>query len=305
MKLHPYHAFLSLIFLMTILLSCKSSGIGTSATSDFNATDEISQQVGDAAASIDEMGGSTGSLAYLLLPTEREIKRYFGEEKKFLDFFISPAFAAGCRTAATFSDCSDNVRVRTFDNCTVGAARFDGTVTLTFDDLAVNDTCRMTADGHSITRAPDFTITGRSGGTFTVSKTGTDGQKLTKAGEGFLFTNDGIRRVFKNAANETVSDITTEIPDDDPILVVGDVRADRIMIDGTLRVTNNLTEEACEYTPTDVTYDADCNCPVSGSWSGTCGEDESSIEITGCGTATITRDNESKSVTFDRCYQTN
>ena len=81
MKLHPYHAFLSLVFLMTILLSCKESGVSTSST--FSATDEISQQVGDAAASIDEMGGSTGSLAYLLLPTEREIKRYFGEERKF------------------------------------------------------------------------------------------------------------------------------------------------------------------------------------------------------------------------------
>jgi hypothetical protein len=109
------------------------------------------------------------------------------------------ANATSCRLANTFGTCTNNVITRTFGDCTVGGATFSGTVTLTFDDAASNSTCQMTTAGHSITRVPAFTVTGRRGATLTVSKTGTVGQKITKgSGSTFTFTNDGNPTRFYN-----------------------------------------------------------------------------------------------------------
>jgi hypothetical protein len=280
---------------VTVLPSC-----GTASDNE-----EIGQQVGDAMASLDESGGSSGSLA--MLPVEGFRKTF----KRLSNSDVSPAWyenlleseatATACRLATTFGTCTANVITRTFGDCTVGAATFSGTVTLTFNDATSDGTCQMTTASHSITRVPAFSVTGRRGATLTVSKTGTIGQKITKgAGATFTFTNDGIRRVFTSAAGATLFDFTTATTAD--ITVTGTSRANRTMDGGTLRVTNNLTNGTCDYSPTDVTWTAACNCATSGSWSGTCSDGKTTnLAITGCGTATLTVGSESESITFDRC----
>lgn len=300
MKLNQAILLISLFFISTgILISC---GIGTSSSS-LNSDDELGQQVGDSLSSIDEMGGSGGSFSnYILNP--KFIEKHFGTQDRLLDYLIPPVFAATCRESASFSSCSNNQITRTFDECTIGSATFNGEIVLSFDDAATDDTCRMTTNGHSISRNPDFSITGRFGGTFTVNKTGTVGQQITKTAQGFEFTNDGIRRRFTNAEDEVVFDFTTQTTA--AIGITGANRANRVLDGGTLRVTNNKTDVTCDLTPENVTYESGCNCAVSGEWTGTCSnDDEVSIEITGCGTASLTKGASSRSVEFDRCYSVN
>ncbi len=272
---------------------------------DGSATDisESGQQIGDAMASVDEAGGSSGSLA-ILESTRRVYARLSPGDLRdsWIQSSLFPnAFAASCSGASTFGSCTSNVITRTLGSCTVGLATFNGTVTLTFVDAASDSTCQMTSSGHSVTRVPSFTVTGRRGATLTVSKTGTSGQVITKgSGSSFTFTNDGIRRVFTKDGS-TLFDFTTQTTSG--ITVTGTSRASRTMSGGNLRVTNNLTSVTCDYVPTGVTWVSTCNCPTSGSWSGSCSDGKTtSLAITGCGAGTLTVGSDTEAFTFDRCY---
>ncbi|MCC7441393.1 MAG: hypothetical protein IT285_07160 [Bdellovibrionales bacterium] len=276
---------------------------------------EVAQQVGDVMASIDESGGSSGSISWAdpaatgegraalrlyarLAPSELRVAWWEGA-------LVPEAVAASCATAATFGACSGTSITRTFGGCTIGRGTFTGNVDLTWAGTGVVG-CALNQIGNTLTREPDFTVTGRRGATLTVAKIGTNGQVLTWAsGAGasrvFSFSNDGIRRVF-TAGGETLFDFTTETTSD--ITVTGTSRSSRVVSGGTLRVTDNLEGTSCDYTPTAVTWSASCNCPVSGSWAGDCDGEESELEITGCGEATLTIGAESEDLTFDRCYST-
>lgn len=289
--------FVSVLAIFTVfVVSCGSSA----------DNEEIGQQVGDVMASVDESGGSTGSLAAI---SPEHLRRTYLRHSPldvspawYESLFASEAVATTCKASSTFGSCTSNVITRTFGECTVLTATFDGTVTLTFDDAAVNGTCQMTAQGHSVTRVPDFTVTGRRGATLTVSKSGTIGQRITKgatAGE-FAFSNDGIRRVFTNASGSTVFDFTTATTE--AITVTGTTRASRTLDGGSLRVTDNVSNSTCDFAPNDVTWDGTCNCAISGSWTGSCSDGNTvSLELNGCGTARLTKGDVAQDVTFDRC----
>jgi hypothetical protein len=267
---------------------------------------ETGQQIGDVMASIDESGGSGGGFA-LLDASRRTYARLAPPELHgggWASFLLPAAEATSCALASTFSSCASNVITRTFDGCTVGGATFNGTVTLTFADATVDNTCLPAAVGHSITRVPNFTVTGRRGATLEVTKTASAGQVITVVnGTTFTFTNDGIRRVFTTGSGTSLFDFTTKTTSG--ITVTGVARAGRTLSGGTLRVTNNLTGVSCDYSPTNVSWTSTCNCPTSGSWSGSCSDGKTtSLNITGCGAASITVGSETDSVTFDRCYGT-
>ncbi|MFH1263863.1 MAG: hypothetical protein V1495_10545 [Pseudomonadota bacterium] len=283
--------------------SCRgdeSSGSGgTPNVATIN--DELGQQVGDTMASVDESGGSSGNLARAV---RRTFDRWAPSELRPSPFsyLLPEAFAASCASLTTFSSCVNNVITRTFDDCTLGRGTFSGTITLTFVDDAVDDTCRMTAEGHSIARDPEFAVTGLRGATLTVAKTGAVGQKVTRSATAgtFAFSNDGIRRTFKSPAGTTLFDFSTQTVD--PITLTGTSRLNRTLNGGTLRVTNELTGVSCDMVPTNVTYAATCNCAVSGTWEGNCTDGEiAKVEITGCGEATLTKDDRVQTVDFDRC----
>ena len=297
---------MKILFLMTILAlqSC-----GSSSTTD--TTEETGQQVGDVMASVDEGGGSTGGTFAFLGIDPKSAQRTFARlspsdvEPTWMEKISAPfqpvtnAYAGSCSTDATFSTCSSNVMTRTFSGCTIGYATVTGTVALTFVDAAVDSTCSLASAGHTVTRVPAFTITGRRGATLTVSKTGTNGQVITKgSGSTFTFSNDGIRRVFTGAST---LDFTTKTTSD--ITITGTSRSGRTMSGGNIRVTNNTSGVYCDFVPSNVTWGATCNCATSGSWAGTCSDGKtSSLSITGCGTGTITIGSSSTSVTLDRCY---
>lgn len=282
--------------------ACTNSG-SSIVLSDTN--DETAQQIGDAMASIDEAGGSNGQLAQNST-IEKTFQRLSPQDLSppFWNRFLIPsALASSCSVAGTFGSCSSNEIVRTFDSCTIGTGTFEGTVTLTWGGASTN--CILQAAGDTIVREPNFSVTGFRGATLTVSKTGTIGQKLewisgSDDSKIFEFTNDGIQRVFTKGS-ATLFDFTTKTTE--AITITGTNRANRVLNGGNLEVTNNKSDVVCDYTPTDVTWNtSSCNCPISGTWDGECSNGKiTKVEITGCGTADVTIDDETGSVNFDRC----
>ncbi|MBX9768550.1 MAG: hypothetical protein K2X47_14850 [Bdellovibrionales bacterium] len=313
MKDQKFNPVLISILVLACFVSCAKKDSGSSSSTDIQ---ETAQQIGDVMASIDESSGSssTGSYATVdLQSTDRMFARVLPSsrmnvlEDAFQDLkesLIPKAEAAACGLS-TFSSCASNVITRTFGGCTIGSATLDGTVTLTWNDLAVNSTCQMTASSHSISRSPNFTITGRRGGTLTVSKTGTNGQVITRGATSsdYSFTNDGIKRVIVYQGS-TLFDFTTETTA--ALTITGATRNGRVLTSAGgagLKVTNNLNSVSCTYTPTSVTWSSTCTCAVSGSWASTCSDGKSSnLTITGCGTADFTMGTASESLYFDRCY---
>ena len=293
---------LHLSALLLSLANCTSKDNGGSAVD----IEETAQQIGDVMASIDESGGSTsGTYAYSSMQSEQKMfaRVLPNQSKPTLSEMIFPQAQAAACGFGGFSSCANNEIIRTFNNCTIGTATLSGTVTLDWTDSGVDNTCAMTSNGHTIARDPDFTLTGRRGGTMTVEKTATFGQKITRVGFGlFEFTNDGIRRVIEYNGN-TIYDFTTTVQGG-ALDIQGQSRSGRVLSSSgaTLRVTNNANSEYCDYTPQAVTWTAGCTCATSGLWTSTCSDgSSSSLEITECGKGTFTMGDESQTVTFDRC----
>jgi hypothetical protein len=289
---------LGLILLVGLLFSCSKKVESNSAADDI---EETAQQVGDVVASIDEVGGVNGAIVL----NERAIDRTFarlGYGPSLFELMIPNAYAATCG-ASTFLSCSSNRVTRSFLGCTLGGGTYTGTVTLNWGGSSSN--CVLQAPTDTITRVPNFTVTGRRNATLEVSKTGTIGQRLTwDSGTGtnkvFQFTNDGIRRVFTGPSGTVLFDLTTTTSS--PITVTGTSRSSRFMDGGTLKVTNNVSGVTCDFSPSSVSWSSGCNCPTMGSWSATCSDGKTStLTHTGCGTANFTLGAISASVTLDRC----
>jgi hypothetical protein len=173
-------------------------------------------------------------------------------------------------------------------------------VTLTWAGGGASN-CTMSASGDSITRNPNFTLTGPRGGTLTVTKTGTIGQKIERgsAATSLTYTNDGINRKIAKSGT-TLYDFTTSTTSG--ITITGNSRTSRVLSGGGLQVVNNLKNVTCTVAPTAVTWTSTCTCATSGTWSGTCSDGKSySLEITGCGTARLTASSATADITFDRC----
>lgn len=277
---------------------------------------ETAQQIGDIMASVDEAGGSSGSLAlnnnlenYRSNKTFARFKQEGASAPLIANLFVSKAQAVSC-LGNGFGSCSGRTLTRSFNECTIGTGVVSGDVTLVWagsgtTGCVLGSGSTITA-GDTITRSPNFTITGRRGAVLSVIKSGTVGQRLTYVGGVnpnmiFNFSNDGIRRRFTMPDTSVLFDQTTTVTI--PITVTGNARTNRVMNGGFLQVTNNFSSVVCNYTPSNVTWNSSsCNCPTQGSWSGSCSDGNSStLEITGCGIANYTEGSNSTSVTFDRC----
>lgn len=289
---------LKILFGMALLLSSMSCRKNSSTEVDIQ---ETAQQLGDTMASIDEAGGSSGVLS-LRESSRKTFARFAPDEiqrNSLFDLAIPEAEATTCSVASTFGTCSSGTVVRNFGGCTVGSAVFNGTVTFTRS----SGSCSALSNGQSISRVPNFTITGRRGSTLTVVKTGTHGQVLTRGATAndWTFSNDGIRRYFSTSAGVTFLDFTTETTS--AMTITGANRSGRVLNGGQLRVTHNITGVTCDYTPSAVTWGASCNCATSGTWSATCSDGRTSVlTLTGCGTGSFSMGDQSENVTMDRCY---
>lgn len=303
MKLSRTQRFILLTLVVGLFVSCRGKNDENNSTTDL--TSELAQQVGDAMAGIDESAGSSGSFAMNEFNSSYQTLIAHADKPSFLKqiSLIDKAYAVSCYGFG-FGSCSAGTITRNFSGCTIGSSTVSGSTTLSYSRA----TCRLDSASDTVTRNPSYTMTTESGFSLSVSKllTGGDGQKLTlTSGTGvskvFSMTNDGIRRVI-SYNGKTLFDMTTTITS--AITVTGSGRT-RALSGGTLRLQNNLTTEQCDISPsatTPVTWSSGCTCAASGIWTGSCQNSGAyTLEITGCGTATLTVGSTSKNVTLSRC----
>ena len=192
------------------------------------------------------------------------------------------------------------MRTATFNGCTVGAIAVDGSVNLTFSDAAA---CNIATVGDSVNRTGSLTLSA-PGGSLAITTPG-GGQTLTRTANGFTFAVAGMERVLTLASGRTLFDISTMTTT--PLTITGSSRADMVMVGGTLVVTHHLAGYSVSLTPNNLTWTPTCNCASSGSLTGTVsggGKDDgksATVTITGCGTADVTIDGDTESVTMERC----
>lgn len=279
---------ISVVVLCGLILACGRK----------NDEEEVAQAAGDVLASADE-GLEGGGLAllrapYLNRPEFRERTLF----RTLVDAAIPSAEAAGRCFTETFSACANGVRTRTFDQCTLGPSTLEGSVTLTFSDAAG---CTVNDANESVTRAADFTLTGPRGGTLKVSAPG-GGQKLTRGTDSWKYSVLGMQRVAADKNGKKLFDVSTKTLSD--VTITGQNRANRVLNGGELEISHNLANYKVVLSPENLTWSSACNCPVSGKLNGTASGSVSGsfvVEMTGCGTAKVTNDGETKDVTLDRC----
>jgi hypothetical protein len=293
--------FIIFVILAVTVSSCKKA---EETTYSVDTTEELAQHVGDTMVSLDESGGSSsGSLAALnTTGFEKTFVRLNKDYESFhFENWVWPkAYAAQCGSM-TFSTCSSGVRTKDFADCTLGlSSTMTGTITLNFTG-SQTATCAIPLANDAVSRVPNFTMTGLRGATFTVKAVST-GQTVTRVDSThFNFSNTGITRTFTTPKGEKILDVTASTSS--PISVTGTSRNMRTMSGGGITIVNNLTSVSCTMTPTSVAWTSGCNCPTTGSWSGTC-TDSTSMSVTfgsTCGEATVVKGTESKTVTMDRC----
>ena len=212
---------------------------------------------------------------------------------------VHTAYAASC-LQSSFGACTGGARMRTFDNCAIGAATLVGSVALSYSDTS---SCAVTVAGDSVTRSGSFTLTGPYGGTLAVNAVG-GGQTLTKTAVGFDYSVPGMERVLTGPGGHTLFDISTRTTT--AIHITGTSRADLVIVSGALEVSHNLAGYKVTLSPQNLTWSASCTCAVSGTLTGTVSGGKhdgqsASVTLTGCGQAEVTIDGESDSVTMDRC----
>jgi hypothetical protein len=258
--------------------------------------EQVGAATGEVMAGLDESLDGRAAAAFL---TPDELRGPLW--RRALDALEPSAYAASC-FPSTFSACAMGVRTRQYAQCTLGPSTLDGSVTLTFTRSAL---CTLITAGDAVTRAAAFTLTGPYGGALAVSSPG-GGQTLTKTADGFSYAVGGMERVLTGPGGRTLFDVTTHTKS--PFVVTGTSRADLVVVSGTLEVTHALAGYTVSLEASNLTWQATCNCAVSGTLTGsvTAGGGQlpgksAVVQIKSCGHADVTIDGDTESVTLDRC----
>lgn len=293
----------SIVLFFTIQLiffGCKKAEESYSV----DTSSEITQQIGDSMASVDEAGGSTnGSFSYNEFEASKKafarLSAHEAVSKTVLYSALIPeAQAAACNTVS-FSSCASSKMTKIFGGCSLGlGGSVSGDITLTFS----SGTCSMATNGNTVTRVPNFSITGLRGATFEVTAI-SGGQTISRgASSDFSFSNAGIKRKFTTPKGTVLLDLTTTTSS--AITIGGSSRTSRTMSGGGLVVADNLTSQSCTFTPTNVMWGSPtCNCPTAGRWDGSCTDGKTyRIDFSStCGQVTLTASGSSSTVVLDRC----
>jgi hypothetical protein len=267
------------------------TGCGGSATVSVTLeTEEFLQHIGETMAAIDESAGNATSTYGSLIPLKSSPQTSHSN------------WMSACDPLA-YSTCTANVISRVFSGCTVDDVSFNGVIDLNFTDAASDTTCELSAPGHTTTRTPNYTASISGGYTFTVTRTGVYGQRVTRgAGANYSLTSDGIKRVFSSGSDVLFSNISST---SSPMAFTGHSRLGRVLSSGTLQVDNQVTGVICNFSPTLVTWAATCTCATSGTWTGSCSNGKTFVITLGatCGQASLSVNGATATtLVFDRCY---
>jgi len=276
--------------LAAALLLLGACGKGSSASTE---AEETGNAAADVLASFDETG-TGGGFAYF---QRREDLRRGTILDRAMEAVLPSAEAAACWTSV-FSECGAGKRVREYQACALGGMSLSGTVTLTFS----KQNCTLLQADDSVTRDANFILTGRLNATLTVSSPG-GGQKVTRTAGGWTYEVGGLSRVMETGSGTKLFDVSSKTLE--PLVGTGYSRQNRVLKSGKLEIKHNLAGYTTTLSPENVTWNGTCNCPVSGKLSGSVtsssGTENATVEITGCGTGTVTMGAETSSVSFDRC----
>lgn len=265
--------------LLIFMSGCDDSDNDNPALIDMDTSDQFVQHIGETLVSIDESGGD-----------------------------VSGTIEAAC-SGVSFGVCgatSDNTRVKSYNGCTIGngLGAVSGTVTLTFAGSAA-EMCEIPEVNDSVTRVPALSGQLLAGvGTFTIMPvSGSVGQVITRtASSTFTFSDAGVRRTMNDSNGNIISDTSTQTTS--PITITGAARAGRTINGGALQITDHQNNQTCNLIPNGVTWTSgSCNCPTSGTLSGTCstGEPISVAFTSSCGSVNTSFGSTSKTVMLDRC----
>ena len=282
--------------LSLLAAGCKKEGLSDQG--------QIGASVGEVMASVDESASAGSTTAMLpavpVLRAPDQLRPPLWRRAMDALTSIPSAHAASC-LPVTYSTCTAGVRTATFNGCNVGLVTVDGSINLSFSDAAA---CNVATAGDSVNRTGSLTLSALGGAQAITTPGG--GQTLTRTATGFTFAVPGMERVLTLASGRTVFDISTTTPSDAPLTITGTSRSDMVIVGGTLVVQHNLARYAVSLTPDNLTWTQACNCASAGSLTGTVtsGPDDGksvTVTITGCGTADVSINGETESVTMDRC----
>lgn len=269
---------------------------------------QLSNSLGDVMASIDEAGKGNQTITQYIPSSLMKTPATQTASQKAFEFLLPKAEAATCGIA-DFSACVSNQVTRTFNGCTVGGYQLAGTVQMAWSG---GTNCTLATTGQNIHIVPNYSVSTESA-TLNVTKSGSIGILLTwisgaGASQVFQYSNDGIHRVI-SSGNTVLFDITTKTSGN--ITVTGDARGGatpRSMSGGGITVTNGVNLETCNFTiGSALSWGlTNCNCPTSGSWTGSCTDTGAyTVSITACGAGTVSYVdggvNKSEAIAFDRC----
>ncbi len=224
------------------------------------------------------------------------------------ELLLPSAYAASC-VRPIYSSCSSQARTQSYNSCNVGSTSLlmSGSISLNYSDSL----CALSANGSSVTRSYDVTLTGIRGGNVSISSSNaTDyknlsyggGGRLTKTGSGWnvdiLGKHKSLRVAGVEIANVSIRTLS-------PIAVTGSLsRVSRTMTGGQIEVNYNRAAATAVIQPSNLQWSNSCCHPVSGSmslnWSGS-RTGTSAVTFQGCGQAEVNENGQVRNIELSYC----
>ena len=311
-------AAVTLVTVGLLATGCGSNGGTTNNSSGTTSTAELSETVNLATEQAVSAAQTVEPTLYAFLSNNNSDRSIF---KGISEYLIPSAYAASCSSdGSTISNCSSSslpAITRTYNGCNIGNSNIvlSGTTTYTYSSPG----CSVIGFDKSVTRTTNLTMTGKLGGTVTITSDNAvdyrgntigGGQKLTANSSLGLYTLEvqGVNRTLVSPAGNEVWNLSTRTTA--PISVNGSPTSGLVLSSngGALEIIHNKAKYVLALSLGNLTFNDTCNCPVSGAMTGVYSgslDGTSTITYTGCGTANVTTSRgESLSFSIDVCSAT-
>lgn len=221
---------------------------------------------------------------------------------------LPEAFASSC-SRPVYSSCVSGVKSESYVNCNPGISSYtmNGVVDLNYSSAV----CSFSANGDTVTRTYDVTISGPRGGSLAISSANKADYRGTSYGGGGQLTvtpagwDLAILGKHKNLSYKGRSLYDVSLRTLTPIQVSGSLsRSSRQMTAGQLELNHNLAQFTAVFTPQNLQWNNTCCHPVSGSfnvaWSGT-KTGTATVTFQGCGQAEVNENGQTRDIEISYC----
>lgn len=291
---------LALVLLVMLSVSCGKLEELAQVDADTAIADSVEAAITSLGAISDEQ-------------SEEDLSAYKKSQiNKVLDLLnpMKSAYAATCSGRAAGQFCSGGEKNITYSDCDIYNSNqtLNGNVKLVYSDTS---NCDIDTVGESVTRTYDFTRTTGWGAqirTHSENKTDYEGNNygggavLTNTASGYEVEILGKHKERTSAAGRARMDVS--IRTTSPLSFDELDRDNRTVNSGTLVVAHNILNYKVEMSPNNLEYSSSCCYPIGGTmdltYSGTISA-SGVVSFNGCGSATVTRADESYEIEFYSC----